>query len=180
MPDEEIIKTKVCLMGESSVGKSSLIRRFVLDVFDDAYISTIGTKVSKRSIDLSKGDKKYRMDMQIWDIMGNKGFRILLQEAYFHGASGIIAVCDSTKMATKDDLEDWIKAAQGVAGQVPVVILSNKADLKDQMEVAEKDIMELANKYGAVFHAFTSAKTGTNVEETFQKIGEEMLKSALK
>ena len=91
MPDEEIIKTKVCLMGESSVGKSSLIRRFVLDVFDDAYISTIGTKVSKRSIDLSKGDKKYRMDMQIWDIMGNKGFRILLQEAYFHGASGIIA-----------------------------------------------------------------------------------------
>ncbi len=180
MPDDDVIKTKICLMGESAVGKSSLIRRFVLDVFDDTYISTIGTKVSKRSIELSDDDKNYRMDMQIWDIMGNKGFRVLLQEAYFHGASGIIAVCDCTKPSTKDDLADWIRAAQGVAGQVPTVILANKYDLKSEIELTEKDISELAKEYGAVSHLFTSAKTGDNVEDTFDKLGKEMLEAALR
>ena len=90
------MKMKICLVGEAAVGKTSLIRRFVLDDFDDKYIQTLGTKVSKKELTLpsSVGDSELKVDMTIWDIMGQKGFRELLKEAYFYGAKGIIAVCD--------------------------------------------------------------------------------------
>src|SRR6058998_257115 len=100
------MKIKVCLVGEAAVGKTSLIRRFVLDDFDDKYIQTLGTKVSKKELSLPgpAGDGKLKVDMTIWDIMGQKGFRELLKEAYFYGAKGIFAVCDVTRRVTLDDL----------------------------------------------------------------------------
>src|SRR5207249_4778480 len=83
------------LVGEAAVGKTSLIRRFVLENFDDKYIQTLGTKVSKKELTSSSpdGSGELKIDMTIWDIMGQKGFRELLKEAYFYGARGILAVC---------------------------------------------------------------------------------------
>ncbi len=95
MTEPRRMKVKVCLVGEHAVGKTSLIRRYVLDEFDDRYIVTLGAKVSKKEMLLeSKANSGVQMDMTIWDIMGSKGFRELLREAYFHGAQGILAVCD--------------------------------------------------------------------------------------
>ena len=93
------MKVKVCLVGEAAVGKTSLIRRFVLENFDDKYIQTLGTKVSKKELSAPNVDPSgdMKIDMTIWDIMGQKGFRELLKEAYFYGAKGILAVCDSTR-----------------------------------------------------------------------------------
>src|SRR3989442_6262446 len=90
------MKVKVCLVGEAAVGKTSLIRRFVLENFDDKYIQTLGTKVSKKELTSSSpdGSGELKIDMTIWDIMGQKGFRELLKEAYFYGARGILALCD--------------------------------------------------------------------------------------
>jgi len=96
------MKTKVCLVGEAAVGKTSMIRRYVLDEFEDKYITTLGAKVSKKELafDLPDKDVRVQMDMTIWDIMGEKGFRDLLKEAFFHGAKGILAVCDITRYST--------------------------------------------------------------------------------
>jgi GTPase SAR1 family protein len=75
MTDDNRMKVKVCLVGESAVGKTSLVRRFVLDEFDDRYISTLGTKVSKKEIIVEgeNGHEPIMVDLTIWDIMGEKG-----------------------------------------------------------------------------------------------------------
>src|SRR5436189_2422343 len=120
MPEAQRIKTKVCLVGEAAVGKTSLIRRFVQDEFDDRYITTLGAKVSKREMAFETPDRtKIHMDMTVWDIMGEKGFRDLLKEAFFHGAKGVLAVADLTRRRTLDDLDDWIDSVEQVVGKVP-------------------------------------------------------------
>ena len=83
------MKVKVCLVGEHAVGKTSLIKRYVLNEYDDRYIVTLGAKVSKKELTLNpKGGDPVQMDMTIWDIMGSKGFRELLREAYSTGHRG--------------------------------------------------------------------------------------------
>src|SRR5256884_8127756 len=110
MPEMQRIKTKVCLVGEAAVGKTSLIRRFVQDDFDDRYITTLGAKVSKREIVFDMPNRKQiQMDITIWDIMGEKGFRDLLKEAFFHGAKGVLAVADLTRRRELKNLEDGKK-----------------------------------------------------------------------
>ena len=164
--EPERMKVKICLVGEGAVGKTCLIRRFIHDQFDDRYISTLGAKVSKKELVVDADGKSVSMDMTIWDIMGEKGFRELLKEAYFHGAQGVLAVCDVTRMDTLTDLDDWVAAVVKVTGSVPVEFLANKADLKDQQVVQAADLETAARTHGAPF-LFTSAKTGENVERAF-------------
>src|SRR5512136_866088 len=171
------MKVKVCLVGEAAVGKTSLIRRFVLENFDDKYIQTLGTKVSKRELvapDVEPSGEM-KIDMTIWDIMGQKGFRELLKEAYFYGAKGILAVCDSTRKKTLEDLDDWIEGVYSVTGKIPIEFLANKVDLKEQAQVSEDDMVQAAKAYESPFH-FTSAKTGVNVEMAFQSLAERIAK----
>jgi len=173
MNDDDLMKVKVCFIGDAGVGKTSLIKRFVLDVFDDRYIATIGTKVTKKIVEVDDGGNEVRVMMLVWDIMGQKGFRELLREAYFFGAHGAIAVCDLTNKETLEELRYWIKALTDVAGDVPIVFAGNKADLQNESVVKEADLKDLADKYGA--EAFlTSAKTGQNVEDVFKALGAAM------
>jgi small GTP-binding protein len=167
--EPEKMKVKICLVGEGAVGKTCLIRRFIHDQFDDRYISTLGAKVSKKEIVVDGADGSIAIDMTIWDIMGEKGFRELLKEAYFHGAQGVLAVCDITRKESLDDLDEWVAAVVKVTGRVPVEFLANKADLKDQQVVNEADLAKAAGTHGAPF-LFTSAKTGENVERAFAEL----------
>ncbi len=175
--DAKRMKIKVCLVGEAAVGKTSLIRRFVLDNFDDKYIQTLGTKVSKKEITTLNVDPsgEMKVDMTIWDIMGQKGFRELLKEAYFYGAKGILAVCDVTRKKTLEDLDDWIEGVYSVTGKIPIEFLANKVDLQDHAEVHEDDMIQAAKAYDSPSH-FTSAKTGVNVELAFQSLAERIAK----
>src|SRR5256712_10572395 len=171
------MKVKVCLVGEAAVGKTSLIRRFGLENFDDKYIQTLGTKVSKKELTSSSPDGagELKIDMTIWDIMGQKRFRQLLKEAYFYGARGILAVCDVTRRKTLEDLDDWIEGVYSVTGKIPIEFLGNKIDLKDQIQISEDDMVQAARAYDSPFH-FTSAKTGENVEPSFTSLAERILK----
>ena len=160
------LKAKVCLVGESAVGKTSLIRRFVLDQFEGAYVMTLGVKVSRKQV-LVTSPERVEADLMIWDIMGSRGFRDLLQDAYFNGARGILAVCDSTRPDTLRELDSWLSAVFQKTGPLPVRVLANKADLAEQRAVTEGDLRALAEKYRAP-SLFTSAKTGENVEAAFR------------
>ena len=175
--DVRRMKMKVCLVGEAAVGKTSLIRRFVLDDFDDKYIQTLGTKVSKKELAFPKptGDGPLKVDMTIWDIMGQKGFRELLKEAYFYGAKGILAVCDVTRRTTLDDLDDWIEGVYSVTGKIPIQFLANKWDLRDRAEFGEAEIQQVTRAYDSPF-SVTSAKTGENVESGFESLAARILK----
>ncbi len=174
------MKAKVCLVGEQAVGKTSLVRRFVLDAFDDSYIATMGAKVLKRDIEVS--DETYGnllVNLVIWDIMGNKSFRDLFKEAFFQGAQGLIAVCDVTRKATLTELESWIKAVSKVAGDIPVQILANKVDLVGDTEIAEDDIKEFSDRMGSTY-VMTSAKTGENVEDSFDIVARKIIDERVK
>src|SRR2546421_11142742 len=133
MPEMQRIKTKVCLVGEAAVGKTSLIRRFVQDDFEDRYITTLGAKVSKREIVFDMPDRKQiQMDITIWDIMGEKGFRDLLKETFFHGAKGVLAVADLTRDRTSDEQGERVDGGVHRIIKIPVVYAINKIDLKDE------------------------------------------------
>lgn len=175
MEKKEIV-AKICLFGEASVGKTSLIRRFVLDQYDDRYLATIGAKVSKKVVKIQVPEKDLEADvtLMVWDIMGQKGFRKLLEEAYFVGASAAIGVCDITRKSTLLELKAWKQSIFGITGAVPVVVFANKCDLKDKADVSEDDIKAMAGEYNAPY-LYTSARTGENVENGFQTLSKMLL-----
>lgn len=178
---EKSLSFKLCLVGDGSVGKTSLIRRFVYDEFHDRYIITMGTKVTKKKMEIKNpiGTERMEVNLLIWDIVGQKGFRQLLKEAYFYGTHGIIGTCDVTRNTTLKDLEMWIDMAQNEIRKVPVIFLGNKCDLSDEQVVDLGDINNLASVYENSNAYLSSAKTGDNVELAFKIISEKMAKEAL-
>ena len=172
MTETKHLKTKICLVGEKSVGKTSLIRRYVLNMFNEQYVTTIGTRVSKKELRvlLPERDLLADIDMTIWDIMGEKGFRELLKDAYFYGANGILAVADLTRRATLNELDDWIDGVEKVVDRVPILIVVNKKDLTSHAQYDERDVAQFAKAFESEY-VLTSAKTGENVEETFRRLG---------
>ncbi|TET90804.1 MAG: GTP-binding protein [Methanomassiliicoccales archaeon] len=176
------MKVKICLIGEAAVGKTSLIRRYVHNDFDDKYITTLGAKVSKKEIgfDLEQQELHVDMDMTIWDIMGEKGFRDLVKEAFFIGTRGILAVCDLTRYDTLKELDDWVQSVFKVVGSIPVVFAVNKVDLKDEVLLmyGETELDQAARAFDAQY-LYTSAKTGENVENSFRKLGQMIIDSSV-
>jgi small GTP-binding protein len=181
LPEKKPLKLKLCLVGESAVGKTCLIRRFVYDQFDDKYIGTLGTKITKKEIRIQNPTNNGMQDinLMIWDIMGQQGFRQLLQEAYFFGAQGIIGVCDVTRRNTLSELQSWMEAVQSVTDEIPTVFLGNKSDLEDYQEVNLNDIKSFASRYNKTEAYLSSAKTGFNVELVFKILGEKILEKIL-
>jgi len=172
MTKQKQLKSKVCLVGDKGVGKTSLISRYTINMYDEGYLTTLGTHVTKKEarILLPEYDLLVDIDMTIWDIMGEKGFRELLKDAYFYGANGILAVADLTRRRTLDNLDDWIDGVEDVVGKVPILIAVNKSDLTANARFREIDVAAFAKAYHAEFF-FTSAKTGERVEDTFLRLG---------
>jgi len=166
------MKAKVCLVGEAAVGKTSLIRRYVLDQYDDRYETTLGAKVTKKELRIPIKEKhlEVHLDMTIWDVMGDDTFRELLRKAYFAGARGVLAVADLTRRSTLDGVSGWIDAVGKVVMRVPVLIAVNKADLEANGEFGQEEVQKVAEVCGAEF-VMTSAKTGAGVERAFQRLG---------
>ena len=182
MEPGERIKVKICIIGEAAVGKTSLIRRYVLDEFSDGYITTLGAKISKKELQMQiPGEEDVvNMDMLIWDIMGERQVRDLLREAFFLGTQGIIAVCDLIRRSTLQALDEWVESVFQVAGPLPVVYAINKSDLRDEavMLVGEREVDEYAAAFDSPYY-FTSAKMGENVEPVFYTLGEKILEKIL-
>jgi small GTP-binding protein len=169
-----VLKAKICLVGEAAVGKTSLIRRYVEDSFDDRYISTLGSKVSLKKIWLtSRNDptKNVEVQLSLWDLLGERSYLDTLHREYLKGAQGLIAVCDVTRYSTFEALDQWIPAAFRIAGQVPLAVVVNKMDLKDQVMCLydEHEPQDKAERYGG-FALWASAKTGKNVNPIFGQI----------
>ncbi len=179
MPTVHKMKAKIVLVGDAGVGKTSLIRRFVLDEFEDRYINTVGTKVTKIKLTIPHGvDTEIDMDMSIFDIIGQKGFRDMVRETYFHDAQGIVAVCDITNRASLNNLNDWIATALEYSGDVPVYILVNKTDL-GKNAFGEDGITKMAKPWEASF-IYTSAKTGEAVDDAFNALAIEITGKAVR
>lgn len=172
------VKKKITLLGDVQVGKTSLIHRYVYDVFDERYLSTFGAKITKKSLFFLKEEypalpDDTRLILLIWDIAGQKAFKDIHQ-AYYRGAEGTLLVCDVTRRETLDNIKEWITELYEVAGKVPAILLINKCDLKDQYSFGEDEIKKSLSDI-EIPYCVTSAKTGHNVEKTFKTIAELIL-----
>ena len=119
---------KVCVAGDFKVGKSSLVRRFVSGTFSDDYIATLGAKVSSKRFavpDPFHPGSVREVNATVWDLMGQRGFRDMIQDAFFLHAGGVLYVADATRPETLYGLEDWRAAVVKVAGAIPGLVLVN-------------------------------------------------------
>jgi small GTP-binding protein len=173
MTKQKRLKSKVCLVGDKAVGKTSLIRRYTINMFDEEYLTTIGTHVTKKEarILLPEYDLLVDIDMMVWDIMGEKGFRALLRDAYFEGSQGVIAVCDLTRKDTFYDLNNWVQMIRKQVGNVPMVFLGNKMDLTERLVVSQEELGRMGSIHSAP-QFLASAKTGAGVAEAFRALAD--------
>lgn len=162
-------KAKVCLVGGTGVGKTSLIRRYVQDAFDDRYLITLGTKVVKRVVELEFPQVgSVRVDLTLWDTMGEEFLRPTLYDTVLTGAMGVVVVCDVTDPRTLAPVNAWIDLARQVRAETPIQILLNKSDLPPSKDVIV-GALEVGRQRNAPCY-LTSAKTGNNVVNAFEDL----------
>ena len=162
-----VITKKICLLGDFNVGKTSLIRRFVEDKFSDQYLSTVGVKVSRKSLNIRTDSNLYQISLLIWDLEGNTKFKSITP-SYLKGASGSIIVADLTRSNTLNGLNHHIEIFLKINPQGTMAIALNKADL-----VPQEKLKKLLEIHGSHYHNQilgtypTSAKTGAKVSDMF-------------
>lgn len=172
MKEKKRIMKKICLIGNPAVGKTSLIKRYVYDIFDDRYLSTIGAKITKKIVKMEGETHDTELTLMIWDIEGQKNVGGV-HSNYYRGADAGIVVCNVTRRETLENIPNWVKAVFKVTGEIPLVFLANKTDLPDKA-FDEKEIKNIASGFNAPY-LFTSAKTGKNVENAFITISKLLL-----
>ena len=170
---------KICLIGDPAVGKTSLIRRFIENTYDDNYISTIGTNVLPKLVPLyiPETGQTIKIKLLIWDIAGQASFSNV-QTSYYRGAEGALIVSDLTRHDTLESIPAWIYQFQKAAPKVPFVLLANKSDLFEDKTFEIIEAEKLAKSYKT--HAFlTSAKSGNGVENTFHTLALAVIRKAM-
>ena len=157
-----MIRKKILLLGDFSVGKTSLVRRYVDGAFDDKYLTTIGVKISKKMFNIEGVES----EMLIWDVEGATP-RKKISLGYYKGASGAIFVADISRRETVKNLEAHKEIFLNENPDAKFVVAYNKSDKLS--EIAKENI-ELDDE---IF--LTSAKEDSNVEELFIKLMKEIL-----
>ena len=165
-----VITKKICLLGDFSVGKSSLIRRFVEGKFSDNYLSTVGVKVSRKSVKVKGETELYEVNLLVWDLEGHTRFKSITP-TYLKGASAAIVVADLTRTGTLTGLNKHIDLFFEVNPDSTVAIALNKADLIPSEKL--KRLIELYGKSDRanIINTYqTSAKTGEHVDNIFNEL----------
>ena len=172
--EEETQKTKlslkILLIGDSEVGKTSILVKYTEHIFPEDHISTIGVEYKDKNI---KKDN-YNIRLQIWDTAGQERFRSITKSIY-RNANGVLFIYDVTKKDTFNNIKNWIKDLENFENDIKSIIIGNKIDLDDKREVNKNDLEELAKKYNMPFIE-TSAKNNINIEECFDLMVNEILK----
>jgi len=163
-----MIKKKICLLGVSAVGKTSLVRQYVHSIFTDKYHSTLGVKIDTKSLDIHDT----RVELLIWDIHGDEDYKPIHLN-YLKGSAGFLLVADGTRANTLQRAMQIKEKVFNSIGEIPFVILLNKADLIDDWDILDEDIQEL--KSAGWFVLYSSAKTGEGVEEAFYQLASEVV-----
>jgi len=159
------------VLGDPSVGKTSIINRYVKNVFSPEYLSTIGANISTKEINVDGG----KIILSIWDIAGQQTSRSL-SASHYSGSEGAIFIYDLTSQDSFDGLISWEhQLKKSVGDDIPHVLIGNKADMLGDIKVVPEDRLPPGSKFKSNFF-ITSAKTGERIEEAFAYLGEQILK----
>lgn len=162
---------KILLIGDSGVGKTSLLLRFSDREFQEEQQSTIGVDLKIKKVKV--GDKKVKIT--VWDTAGQERFRTLTS-AYYRGAHGIIMVYDVSNKRSFDHLINWIKEVDqyGTNEEAVIILVGNKIDLEDLRMVSREEGLLFARKYSTLFIE-ASAKTNQGVEQAFEELMQKII-----
>ncbi|KAM9893862.1 hypothetical protein OXX80_000577 [Metschnikowia pulcherrima] len=160
-------KYKIVFLGDQSVGKTSLITRFMYDTFDDQYAATIGIDFLSKTMYL-EDNKTVRL--QLWDTAGQERFRSLIP-SYIRDSHVAVVCYDITSKKSFTSLEKWINDVRMERGEdVIVVLVGNKSDLNAKRQVSSEEAEKFCTEVGAKFFIETSTKANHNVKLLFKRI----------
>lgn len=157
---------KICLIGDFGVGKTSLVSRFVNQVFSEKYLTTVGVKIDTKPLRTASGDLK----LVIWDLAGKNALDAVRLN-YLKGASGLLIVADGTRESTVHSALFLLQQSRQVVPDAQALLLVNKFDLLAEWEVSAAALAELRRSL-TVFEC--SAKSGEGVEVAFQTLADRM------
>jgi small GTP-binding protein len=158
-----MISRKICLLGASAVGKTSLVRRFVRGMFDERYLTTVGVRIDKKTVE--HGGEE--VNLILWDISGEDEFS-QLQMSYLRGAAGYFFVADGLRPATLAKVIDLEQRARQALGPRPFVLALNKADQQASWRLDDAELEALQTQGWRLLR--TSALSGEGVEAAFGEL----------
>ncbi len=166
---------KILMLGSSSTGKTSLSERYITGLFNPNIKLTVGVEFYVKTV-VYEGKQ---VKLQIWDLGGESRFRFLLP-TYCLGSSGALFLFDLTRPNTLLSLDSWIKIVREKNGDLPIILVGNKADLVEARKISKEIGIQTAQDNKLIEYIDVSAKLGDNVEELFQTITKVMFERAFK
>ena len=157
------MRKKIVIVGHFGVGKTSLTKQFVSNMFSEKYLTTIGVNIEKKVVETSKGS----VNLILWDIAGEEDLDTI-KTSYLKGANAFILVTDLTREITYSKIDNDLQYMNGIVGDIPYLIIGNKSDL-----LPENLVEQIKNKYNIDY--ISSAKSGKNVNEFFTDIAEKLM-----
>ena len=163
------IVLKLLILGDSSVGKTCILLKYVDIKFEESNIATVGVDYMDKMIEY----KNFNIKLQIWDTSGEEKYRSITKN-FYRNADGLFVVFDLTRKVTYERIKDWINEAEEYNKGIKKILIGNKLDLENKREV-KKDSAENFAKKNNLKYIETSAKDGTNIKESFDEIIELIL-----
>jgi len=163
-----MVQKKVCKIGSYGVGKTSLVRRFVENIFSEQYQSTVGVHITRKLVDVAG----QTVMLLLWDLAGEDELAQLRVE-HLRGASGYLIVADGLRASTLTKAVELQERISEGLGELPFLLVMNKVDCVEEWEPATKSMEELRSKGWVAVR--TSAKTGEGVEAMFRQLTARMM-----
>ena len=173
--EDDVWVFKVIIVGEASVGKTTLVNRYIAGTYTSEYKATLGVDIFTKEITIKKENKDLFVRLLVWDIAGQSLFRAF-RKKFFVNARSALLVFDLTIPNSLTQLHSWIDDINNVTGKIPLILIGNKLDLKELIAVSPNDVDAFLDQHPKVVKNFnTSALTGENVEATFLSLISQLL-----
>lgn len=163
---------KLSLIGDYAVGKTSLIKRYMTNSFEEGYKATLGADIHTFKTKVGNSE----ISLQVWDLAGQTSYR-RIRVQYLFGTDFAIVVYDVTRKETLTCVNEWVDDVKKGAPEVFLYLVGNKVDLKDERLVTSSEAEKVAGNLEMLGYMETSAKDGTNVRELFQTISQLLLEN---
>jgi small GTP-binding protein len=161
---------KILIGGDASVGKTTLLRRFVDGMFDESTIMTVGVDFFIKQMNFDG----VTCALQLWDLGGQEQFRHLMS-SYVMGARGALLLIDLTRMPEMSGLLEWINIFRMHDIDLPIILVGTKLDLEELIAIDDETALHIKNTFNMIDYVKTSSKTGYNVHEVFRMMAERLL-----
>ena len=166
---------KIIVCGAGGVGKTSLIRRYVENKFEENYLMTLGMDPTNTAVEIDVDGKTVPVNLILYDVAGQARFQSL-REVFFRGAHGALLVFDLTRPETLEELDKWYEELYDRAGPIPTILIGNKSDMEEEIAIDYKQIEDvIIPRFKVIKYLETSAYLDNNVYESFQDVTKEIL-----